>query len=525
MKKIGVDIGGTKVKVGLFSDRMLLAVKKLYISDITDLPDSILCCISELCRENNTSPEEIVSCGVGIPGTVDTNGKSILKAPNLPVLHTDIAEKLEALLGVPVTLAQDSRAAAWGEFLCGGGVGARTVVCVTLGTGIGCGIVKNGKIYDGALGCAGEIGHIPVKPNGRKCGCGKCGCVEKYSAGGGLDITARELLGEGATARDLFDAVRNGNEDAGRAVSEAVLLLGNALVAVVNLLSPDCLLISGGLSAQEELYLRPLIEYIKSHCYTAGAIPNIKKAELGEDAPLFGAALLPGEEKRKPLLSASIMCADALNFGEALAEIEEAGIQYIHCDIMDNHFVPNLMLPPELLNKLRRGCGLPFDFHLMTEAPECIIEKLDIRPNDIVSVHAESTPHLQKVISKIREKGARAAVALNPATPLSMLDELLPELDMVLIMCVNPGFAGQKIAPGSFEKIARMKKRLCERGLGHILIEVDGNCSFENVPKMARAGADIFVVGTSSVFCGGMSIREGIEKLLALMRNPKDEMI
>ena len=120
------------------------------------------------------------------------------------------------------------------------------------------------------------------------------------------------------------------------------------------------------------------------------------------------------------------------------------------------------------------------------------------------------------MITLVKEKGAKAAVALNPATPISVLEEILPELDMVLLMSVNPGFAGQKIVPTSFEKIAKLRKYLEEKGLD-IPIEVDGNCSFENVPKMYNAGVDIFVVGTSSVFKSDMTIKEGTEKLLDLI--------
>lgn len=220
----------------------------------------------------------------------------------------------------------------------------------------------------------------------------------------------------------------------------------------------------------------------------------------------------------KPQLSASIMCADVLHLGQALQEIENAGIEYIHCDIMDNHFVQNLMLPMEQINRLRDGTDLPFDIHIMTEHPETIVEKLIVRENDIISVHYESTVHLQRLIQQIRAKGAKVAVAINPATPIEMLSEVLQELDMVLVMTVNPGFAGQGLVNGSFDKIRRMRALLDERGLSHVPIEVDGNCSFENVPKMYQAGADIFVVGTSSVFKKGQTIKEGTEALFASLK-------
>lgn len=520
MYKLGIDIGGTKINTGLFDadSKSLIAFKNSRIKDVENLELHIKETVEKLCEETNVSPENIVSCGIGIPGTVSDDGKRILKAPNISILPDDVATVLEGALGIPVGLVQDSRAAAWGEYLCGGGKGANTVVCVTIGTGIGTGIVADGKIYPGALGCAGELGHLPVVENGRPCGCGRIGCLEKYCAGGGLDITASELLGDGKKASDLFDEAQNGNAKALEEIEKAVKMLGRSLVAIINLMSPDCLLLSGGLSAQETLYLNPLIEYIKSHCYMADKMPVIKKAELGEFSPLYGAAFVPVEERGKKMLSASIMCADILNMQKALDEIKEAGIEYLHCDIMDNHFVPNLMMPMEFLNKLRPATDLPFDFHIMAENPETIIEKLDIKENDIVSVHYESTVHLQRVITLIKEKGAKASVAINPATPLCVLEEILPELDMVLIMSVNPGFAGQKIVASSFDKIKRLKKMLSERNLSHILIQVDGNCSFENVPKMHKAGADIFVVGTSSVFQKGLSIKEGTDKLMECIK-------
>jgi ribulose-phosphate 3-epimerase len=490
----------------------LICSTKSYIAEVDSVARYVKESVIRLCAENGIRYDEITACGVGIPGTVSEDGKKIIKAPNISVLSPNLAEELEDVLGVPVSLVQDSRAAAYGEHVASGEE-YKCLVCVTLGTGIGTGIVLNGEIFGGALGAAGELGHLPVAKGERACGCGKRGCLEKYCAGGGLDITAKEILGEGNSAKDLFAAMREGNGEAKDAISKAVDLLGERLVSIVNLLSPDCLVFSGGLSS-EELYLEPLIRYIEEHCYSAGRLPVIKKAVLSENSPLYGAAFMPMTEKRKKaMLSASVMCADLLNLGMALREIEESGIEYLHCDIMDNHFVPNLMLPMEMLNKLRSATSLPFDFHLMTEKPETVIERLDVRAGDIISVHYESTYHIEKVVSMIKERGALAAVAINPGTPIYVLEELLPKLDMVLLMTVNPGFAGQKLVPGSFDKIARLKSYLSDSGYGNILIEVDGNCSFENVPKMYGAGADIFVVGTSSVFKDGLTVKEGATKL------------
>ena len=289
---LGLDVGGTKINIGILNEEYkLVATKKLYISDIVEPTADIKSAVLQLCKECGVDYGELSSCGVGVPGTVSADGKTLIKAPNIDILTSDFATRLEAVLKIPVFMMQDSRAAAWGEYLCGAGVGSKTLVCITIGTGIGTGIVIDGKIYNGALGTAGELGHVPVVENGRPCGCGKVGCMEKYCAGRGLDITASELLYEGADASALFEASRNGNEDAKRAIDNAIMLLGNTLVSAVNLLSPDCMLFSGGMSEQEELFLNPLIEYISSHCYSSGTLVRMEKAKLGEYAPLIGAGL------------------------------------------------------------------------------------------------------------------------------------------------------------------------------------------------------------------------------------------
>ena len=229
-------------------------------------------------------------------------------------------------------------------------------------------------------------------------------------------------------------------------------------------------------------------------------------------------------KKRGARLSASIMCGDFLDLGRQLSEIEESTARFaelnpscrtlIHCDIMDNHFVPNLMLPPEFYNKIHRGTSLSFDYHIMCEKPETIVERLEIRGGDIISIHAESTVHLQRVLSLVKSKGALAAVAINPATPISAIEEILDDIDMVLVMTVNPGFAGQKLVPRTLDKVSRLRKLLDESGRQAVSIEVDGNCSFENIPKMYAAGADTFVVGTSSLFSDKETVSSAAEKIL-----------
>ena len=218
-----------------------------------------------------------------------------------------------------------------------------------------------------------------------------------------------------------------------------------------------------------------------------------------------------------PGVSPSMMCADALNLGADAVALEKAGVQYFHYDVMDGDFVPNFILGPDVIKAVRKVSKVPADIHLMVKNPERHLHLFDLRAGDVVSVHQESTIHLQRTLAAIRQTGAQAAVALNPATPLCTIEDVLPDIDMVLLMTVNPGFAGQKLVPQTLAKITRLRKILDESGYPHVRIEVDGNVSFENAVKMRAAGADLFVAGTSAVFREG-GIQANMAKLLDCIR-------
>ncbi len=210
---------------------------------------------------------------------------------------------------------------------------------------------------------------------------------------------------------------------------------------------------------------------------------------------------------KKKMISPSMMCAGLAGLEKTLKEMEENKTEYLHMDVMDGLFVPNYALGTDYCRMIREMTDIPFDYHLMIERPEEKIDWFDVREGDIVSVHAESTHHIQKALSIIRSKGALAFAALNPGTPLCALDEILDDVDGILIMSVNPGFAGQKAVPGCFSKIERARKLVGEE----MPIEVDGNVSIANAAKMSESGANIFVAGTSSVFRRDMTLTEGIE--------------
>jgi ribulose-phosphate 3-epimerase len=212
------------------------------------------------------------------------------------------------------------------------------------------------------------------------------------------------------------------------------------------------------------------------------------------------------------------MCADFLNLEACLKKLQNADIEYLHIDIMDGKFVSNYTLGTDFVKALKNNCDIPLDIHLMVEKPENCLGWFCFGEGDYVSVHYEATCHLQKVLAAIREKGAKAMVALNPATPICMIENVLDDVDGVLIMTVNPGFAGQKLVKSTLKKIKDLREYLDTKGYADIEIEVDGNVSFENAKLMKEMGANIFVGGTSSVFSKENTIQNNIEKLREIIK-------
>jgi ribulose-phosphate 3-epimerase len=197
-------------------------------------------------------------------------------------------------------------------------------------------------------------------------------------------------------------------------------------------------------------------------------------------------------------IAPSILSADFTRLGEEIAAIERGGANIVHVDVMDGHFVPNITIGLPVVRALKQATQLPLDTHLMITEPGIYAEQFVEAGASMVSVHVEIDPHLNRTLAAIRKKGALAGVAINPATPLVMLEEALPFADYVLLMSVNPGFGGQKFIPTSLDKVRRLRRMIDERGL-KTRIEIDGGIDRTNIAEIAAAGAEIIVAG-SAVF-------------------------
>lgn len=220
-------------------------------------------------------------------------------------------------------------------------------------------------------------------------------------------------------------------------------------------------------------------------------------------------------------ISPSMMCVDNLALKETLQIFENNGIAMLHLDIMDGHFVPNIALGTDWCKQLKNATTIPLDYHLMVENPENMLDWFAYGEGDYLSFHYESTSKHEEIINKIKQKGAKVGLVIKPATPVKVLEPFIKDLDFVLIMTVNPGFAGQKLVEETLEKIGQTRD-LCQKyGNDQCLIEVDGNVSFDNARRMSKLGADVFVAGSSSVFAkNGKSMAENICNMQRIIDNP-----
>ena len=219
---------------------------------------------------------------------------------------------------------------------------------------------------------------------------------------------------------------------------------------------------------------------------------------------------------RRIKIAPSILSADFSRLGEQVAEAERGGADAIHIDIMDGNFVPNITMGPVVVEAIRRCTNLPFDLHLMIEAPERYIADFASAGADIITVHAEACAHLHRTVHLIKEAGKKPSVAISPATPVSAIEEVIADLDQALVMTVNPGFGGQAFIQSMLSKVSRVRALIDERGLETDL-QVDGGISAATAGSVAQAGANVLVAG-SAVYNERMTVAEAIASLRASVR-------
>ena len=216
--------------------------------------------------------------------------------------------------------------------------------------------------------------------------------------------------------------------------------------------------------------------------------------------------------KQPVRIAPSILAADFARLGEEVRAVSDAGADWIHVDVMDGHFVPNITIGPSVVKALRPHSRLPFDVHLMISPVDPFVSDFVNAGADIITVHPEAGPHLHRTIQLIKANGVRAGVSLNPATPVSAIEHVLGDIDLILVMSVNPGFGGQKFIESQLDKIATLRRMIDESGR-EIDLEVDGGITVETAPKAIQAGADVLVAGTATFLGGAEAYASNIAKL------------
>jgi ribulose-phosphate 3-epimerase len=216
------------------------------------------------------------------------------------------------------------------------------------------------------------------------------------------------------------------------------------------------------------------------------------------------------------IIAPSILSADFSRLGEEIAAVEAAGADWIHIDVMDGHFVPNITIGPAVVRSLRKLTRLPFDVHLMIRNPDQFLEAFADAGSDVITVHAEAAGHLHRTVTRIRELGPKAGVSLNPATPLALVEPILSDIDLLLVMTVNPGFGGQQFIKTMLPKI-RQARECIERTAPSVMLEVDGGVTLANMSDILAAGADALVAG-AAVFGSG-DYAATIGRMKAIMKN------
>ncbi len=317
MYRIGIDLGGTNIAAGIVNEEFKIIAKGSVPTNADrpgeEIVKDIASLCQTLCKDNGISAEEIASLGIASPGIVDDESGEAIYANNLPFDHFPILPLLKDLLPYPkFHIENDANAAAWGEAIAGAAKGSKSSVMITLGTGVGGGIIDGGKVFKGFNSAAGELGHIVIQVDGRPCSCGRQGCWEAYSSATGLIKTTKEKLEEckasgrktvmteiaeaagKVNGRTAFDGMRRGDEAAREVVDEYIKYLASGLASMINIFQPEVISIGGGISNEGQYLLDLVVPAVHAQIYGKGVVstPDIRIATLRNDAGIIGAAVL-----------------------------------------------------------------------------------------------------------------------------------------------------------------------------------------------------------------------------------------
>lgn len=313
MYRLGIDLGGTNISAGLVGDGGKLLYKSSVPTEMDISDQQITEYMAKFClqilKECDISEKDVESIGIGCPGVCDDKNGILLYTVNLPFRNTNIAEIFSKFINVPVHLANDANCAALGEVVAGGAKGYKSSITITLGTGVGGGIIIDGKIYTGFNHAAGEMGHIVIDTEGEQCSCGRKGCLEAYASASALIRESKKavqkhpesLINElcehdlnKINAKTPFDAKRGGDPIATKIVDKYIRDLGEGIINYINIFQPEIILLGGGVSKEGEYLLEPLREYVFQYSYGHEFLPRtkIECAVLGNDAGIIGAAML-----------------------------------------------------------------------------------------------------------------------------------------------------------------------------------------------------------------------------------------
>ena len=296
--RIGIDIGGTDTKIGLVDIHQKLLTETVIATDATRTAEEVIADIGQnvlsLLEEQGIVIDQCVGAGIGVPGTVDCKNGVVRYSNNIKWENVKLAEEMEKYLPIPISIANDADCAALGEAVAGAGTEYQDLIMITLGTGVGGGIILYGEIYEGKVLGGSEIGHMVIVEDGELCTCGRKGCLEAYASATALRRNAQHAVGEVLEPKEIFERAEAGDETLRRVVDQYIGHLGTGLVNIVNIFRPHLILIGGGISGQGETLLAPLREMMKEGCFgkEKGELPKIKIAALGNKAGIIGAASL-----------------------------------------------------------------------------------------------------------------------------------------------------------------------------------------------------------------------------------------